>query len=130
MFAEYDDASRRVRYANCGHYPGLLFRNDDTLERLGSTSTVLGLFNAWECSMEENQLLSGDTLVLYTDGVTDSFNQHGEDFGEKRLIDAVRRNRELAPQPMLSAIVDEVRKFSPHEQHDDITMIIAKCRDG
>ena len=130
VFAEYDDASRRVRYANCGHYPGLLFRNDDTLERLGSTSTVLGLFNAWECSMEENQLLSGDTLVLYTDGVTDSFNQHGEDFGEERLIDAVRRNRELAPQPMLSAIVDEVRKFSPHEQHDDITMIIAKCRDG
>src|SRR2546425_7046003 len=118
VFAEYDDASRRVRYANCGHYPGLLFRNDDTLERLGSTSTVFGLFNAWECSMEENQLLSGDTLVLYTDGVTDSFNQHGEDFGEKRLIDAVRRNRELAPQPMLSAIVDEVRKFSPHEQHD------------
>ena len=130
VFAEYDDASRRVRYANCGHYPGLLFRNDDTLERLGSTSTVLGLFNAWECSMEENQLLSGDTLVLYTDGVTDSFNQHGEDFGEERLIDAVRRNRELAPRPMLSAIVDEVRKFSPHEQHDDITMIIAKCRDG
>ena len=80
--------------------------------------------------MEENQLLSGDTLVLYTDGVTDSFNQHGEDFGEERLIDAVRRNRELAPRPMLSAIVDEVRKFSPHEQHDDITMIIAKCRDG
>lgn len=46
------------------------------------------------------------------------------------LIDTVRRNRELAPQPMLSAIVDEVRKFSLHEQHDDITMIIAKCRDG
>src|SRR6266404_490131 len=130
VFAEYDDASRRVRYANCGHYPGLLFRDDGTLDRLGSTSTVLGLFNEWECSMEENQLRSGDTLVLYTDGVTDSFNQHGEDFGEERLIDAVRRNIELPPQPMLSAIVDEVRKFSPHEQHDDITMIIAKCRDG
>jgi len=42
VFAEYDDTSRRVRYANCGHYPGLLFRSDQTLERLDSTSTVLG----------------------------------------------------------------------------------------
>src|SRR5713101_507725 len=44
---EYDDASRLVRYANCGHYPGLLFLRDHTLERLNSTSTVLGLFPEW-----------------------------------------------------------------------------------
>jgi serine phosphatase RsbU (regulator of sigma subunit)/predicted enzyme related to lactoylglutathione lyase len=130
VFAEYDDASRRVRYANCGHYPGLLFRGDDTMERLDSTSTVLGLFSEWECVMEENQLLVGDTLMFYTDGVTDSFNANGEDFGEERLIEAVRRNRKLAPEPMLAAIVDEVRNFSPHEQYDDITMIIAKCRES
>ena len=130
MFAEYDDASRRLRYANCGHYPGLVFRDDGTLERLGSTSTVLGLFNEWECLMEESQLSSGDTLVLYTDGLTDSFNANGEDFGESRLIEAVRRNQDLAPQAMMAVIVDEVRKFSPYEQYDDITMIIAKGHDG
>ena len=130
VFAEYDDRSRRMRYANCGHYPGLLFRGDGSLEKLGSTTTVLGLFNEWECLMGENQLSSGDTLVLYTDGVTDSFNVNGEDFGEQRLIEAVGRNRDLAPQAMLSAIVEEVRRFSPQEQHDDITMIIARCREG
>jgi serine phosphatase RsbU (regulator of sigma subunit)/predicted enzyme related to lactoylglutathione lyase len=128
VFAEYDDSSRRVRYANCGHYPGLLFRNDNTLEKLESTSTVLGLFNEWECALAESQLLPGDTLVLYTDGVTDTFNDKGEDFGEDRLIDVARKNRKLAPESMLAAIVDELRRFSPHEQHDDITMIVGTGR--
>jgi len=128
VFAEYDDASRRLRYANCGHYPALLFRNGRTLERLDSTSTVLGLFTDWDCSLSETQLLPGDTLALYTDGVTDAFNDAGEEFGEQRLIDAIWKHRELSPQRMLSAIVDDVRQFSPHEQHDDITMIVAKCR--
>jgi serine phosphatase RsbU (regulator of sigma subunit)/predicted enzyme related to lactoylglutathione lyase len=128
VFAEYDDASRRIRYANCGHYPGLLFRGDKTLEKLESTSTVLGLFDEWECTLAESQLSSGDTLVLYTDGVTDTFNDKEEDFGEEGLIEVVRKNCKLAPQAMLAAIVDEVRRFSPQEQHDDVTMIVAKCR--
>src|SRR5262249_54934129 len=47
FFAVYDDALRSFRYANCGHLSGLLLRNDDTLERLESTATVVGLFNEW-----------------------------------------------------------------------------------
>jgi serine phosphatase RsbU (regulator of sigma subunit) len=130
VFAEYDDASRRLRYANCGHYPGLLFRRDHTLQRLDSTATVLGLFAEWDCSLAECQLLPGDTFALYTDGVTDAFNQAGEDFGEERLIEAMWKHRELAPHRMLTAIVDEIRQFSPDEQHDDITLIVARCREG
>ena len=130
VFAEYDDASRRLRYVNCGHYPGLLFRSDHTLERLDSTSTVLGLFTEWDCLLNETQLFPGDTLALYTDGVTDAFNQAGEEFGVGRLIEAMWKHRELSPQPMLAAIVAEIRQFSPDEQHDDITLIVAKCREG
>jgi len=128
FFAEYEDKVRRLRYANCGHYSPLLLRSDDRLERLNSTCTVLGLFQEWDCSIEERHLFAGDILALYTDGVTDSFNQAGEDFGEHKLIESLRRHRELRPQLMLDAIVDEVRQFSPHEQHDDITLIVAKCR--
>jgi serine phosphatase RsbU (regulator of sigma subunit) len=65
-----------------------------------------------------------------TDGVTDSFNEAGEDFGEQRLIEAMWKHRELSPEEMLAAMVDEIRQFSPSEQHDDITMIVAKCREG
>jgi phosphoserine phosphatase RsbU/P len=128
FFAEYEDKARRLRYANCGHYSPLLLRSDNTLERLDSTCTVLGLFQEWDCLIEERQLFAGDILALYTDGITDSFNEAEEEFGEHQLIEALRRHRELSPQLMLGAIVNEVRQFSPQEQHDDITLIVAKCK--
>jgi serine phosphatase RsbU (regulator of sigma subunit) len=128
FFAEYDDKERRLRYANCGHLSGLLLRRDDTLERLETTAFVLGLFEDWDCSIGERRLHSGDSLVLYTDGITESFNEAGEEFGEPRLIEALRRCRDGSSQAMLASIVDEVRKFSPHEQRDDITLIVARCR--
>src|SRR5438477_3176115 len=62
FFAEYDDEERRLRYANCGHLSALLLHSDNTLERLGSTCTVLGLFEKWDCTIEECRIFSGDTL--------------------------------------------------------------------
>jgi len=129
FFAEYDDQARRLRYVNCGHLPALILRHDGTVERLGSTATLVGIFKEWDCSIAECQLCAGDSLALYTDGITESFNDAGEEFGELRLIEALRRHRELAPPAVIASIVDEVRTFSPHEQYDDITLIVAKCRD-
>jgi serine phosphatase RsbU (regulator of sigma subunit)/predicted enzyme related to lactoylglutathione lyase len=128
FFAEYDDPQRRLRYANCGHLPALLLRSDNTLERLGSTATILGMFPEWDCMTEERTLCAGDTLAIYTDGVTEAFNDAGEEFGEERLIDSLRRYRQLSPRDTVSAIVDEVRRFSPREQSDDITLTVARCR--
>jgi serine phosphatase RsbU (regulator of sigma subunit)/catechol 2,3-dioxygenase-like lactoylglutathione lyase family enzyme len=128
FFAEYDDQAGRLRYANCGHLPALLLRRDGTLERLDSTCTVLGLFKVWDCVIEERRLFPGDTLALYTDGVTEAFNDAGEEFGDQRLIEALRRHREQPSQAMVASIVDEVQRFSPQEQYDDITMIVARCR--
>ncbi len=53
FFAEYQDKTQRLRYVNCGHYPGLLLRRDQALERLESTCTVLGAFDRWECATAE-----------------------------------------------------------------------------
>jgi serine phosphatase RsbU (regulator of sigma subunit)/catechol 2,3-dioxygenase-like lactoylglutathione lyase family enzyme len=128
FFAEYDDERRRLRYANCGHLPPLLLRSDNTLDRLESTGTVLGLFRDWDCVVEERTLCPGDTLAIYTDGITEAFNFAEEEFGEERLIDSLRRHRQLPAQGIISAVVDEVRRFSGLEQHDDITLTIAKCR--
>jgi serine phosphatase RsbU (regulator of sigma subunit)/catechol 2,3-dioxygenase-like lactoylglutathione lyase family enzyme len=127
FFAEYDDTTRRLRYVNCGHLPPLVLRSDDSLERLEATATIVGAFKDWDCSLADCQLSPNDTLVLYTDGITESFNPAREEFGEERLVQALRRNRNLCCQDLRCAIVDEVRHFSPHEQHDDITLIIAKC---
>jgi len=128
FFGEYDDERRRLRYANCGHLPALLLRRGNTLERLESTCVVLGLFRDWDCVIDERSLRPGDTLAVYTDGITESFNAAGEEFGEDRLVDALRRHRHLPAQDIISAVVDEVRRFSVEEQHDDITLTVAKCR--
>jgi serine phosphatase RsbU (regulator of sigma subunit)/catechol 2,3-dioxygenase-like lactoylglutathione lyase family enzyme len=128
FFAEYDDGARRLRYANCGHLCGLLLRSDGSLERLDSTGTVLGIFKKWDCAIGERQLGPGDSLALYTDGITEAFDGRGEEFGEERLIEVLQRKREMCSQDLLSAIVAEVRKHSPHEQNDDITLIVGKCR--
>jgi serine phosphatase RsbU (regulator of sigma subunit)/catechol 2,3-dioxygenase-like lactoylglutathione lyase family enzyme len=130
FYAEYDDKMRRLRYANCGHLSALLLRSDHTVEQLESTCTVLGLFEEWDCSMGERRLYPGDTLVLYTDGVTESFNRDGEEFGEERLTETLVRNRSRPSQDLVTSIVDEVRRFSPNEQYDDITLIVAKCREN
>jgi serine phosphatase RsbU (regulator of sigma subunit) len=127
FFADYDDVTQRLRYVNCGHLSPLLLRESNRLERLNSTCTVLGLFKEWDCSVEECQLAAGDLIALYTDGITESFNAAGEEFGEQRLTEALRRHRQLSSRDLLTAIVEEVQRFSPHEQHDDITLIVAKC---
>jgi serine phosphatase RsbU (regulator of sigma subunit)/catechol 2,3-dioxygenase-like lactoylglutathione lyase family enzyme len=127
FFAEYDASTRHIRYANCGHVSALLLRTGNTIERLDSTCTVLGLFGEWNCAMAERTLFPGDTLVLYTDGITESFNDDGEDFGEERLIEALCRHRGMPPDALIESIVAEVRAFSPREQQDDITLIVARC---
>ena len=130
FFAEYDDQTRNLRYANCGHHSAVLLRSA-SVERLDSTCTVLGLFKEWQCSIEERQIFPGDILALYTDGVTEAFNDEGEEFGEQRLIEALRRNRDLSSEELLAAILDDLQRFSSGgEQHDDITLIVAKCGSG
>jgi serine phosphatase RsbU (regulator of sigma subunit) len=128
FFAEYDDAARRLRYTNCGHLSALLLRRDGAAEWLRSTGTVLGLFKEWESPTVECQLFPGDTLALYTDGVTESFNGAEEEFGEQRLIEALMRHRGQDAESMVTSVIRDVQRFSPQEQHDDITLIVAKCR--
>src|SRR5579859_5600250 len=126
FFAEYNDATRGLRYANCGHLPALVLHRDDSLQRLESTATIVGAFKNWDCDICEIQIAPGDIFALYTDGITESFSDAREEFGEERLAAALCRHRALSSNDLLAAIVDEVHRFSPREQHDDITLIIAK----
>ena len=126
FFVEYCAQGQRLRYANCGHPPALLLRGNGTLERLHSTGTVLGLFKEWDCITEEVSFLPGDLLVLHTDGVSEACDDAGEEFGEKRLAEGLLRHRELRSRALLTALIEEVRRFAPNEQQDDITLIAAK----
>lgn len=128
FFAEYDDDTQRLRYANCGHLSALVLRRDNTCRHLDSTGTLLGLFKDWDCPIAEYQLESGDLLALYTDGITEAHNGDGKEFGEDRLIDNLCRHRTRPCQEAVEAITEEVRRVNPTDQHDDITLIVAKCR--
>ena len=127
FFAEYEEGSSVLRYANCGHLPGIVLRADGSLMLLEATGRPLGLFGAWDCAMRECAIGVGDILLLYTDGVTESFNETEEEFGEERLVEALRRFREDAPAEIVERIADQVRQFSVEEQFDDITLIVARC---
>ena len=130
FFSEYNDQTGRLRYANCGHLPALLLRDGGELERLESTATVLGRFPSWECFIGETRLFEGDTLALYTDGVTEPGSADGEEFGEQRLLNCLKLHRGLSSGDIVSAVIDEVRRYTPHEQQDDITLIVAKRRSA
>lgn len=127
FFAEYDDDSRRLSYANCGHLAGLILRRDNTCNRMESTGTLLGLFEGWECSISECGLSKGDLLALYTDGVTEASNEAGREFGEELLIEHLQKRRDLPCEQLIHTLANEVREFSKQEQADDITLIVAKC---
>ncbi|HZU44521.1 MAG TPA: SpoIIE family protein phosphatase [Terriglobales bacterium] len=134
LFADYDDAARSLRYVNCGHLPPLLLRANGsglqkelTVERLSTSTTVLGLFEEWDCKVAEVKLAPGDTLVLYTDGVTEATNLDEEEFGEGRLINVLSSGSDLHTSQILESVVAAVRSFSPGEQQDDITLVVARC---
>ena len=127
FFGQYDEATRRLRYANCGHLPPLLHRPGSGVSRLEPTATVLGMFSEWNCDVNEVAFEPGDTLLLYTDGVTEARNRFGEDFGEARLEAAVRAYAALALPDMLDALLVEVRSFTEGRFLDDLTLVAARA---
>lgn len=126
FLADYDAATGRLTYANCGHVPGLILRRDGSVQRLDSNNTVLGLFENWECSLSSVELGEGDLLALYTDGITECSNSQGEEFGEQRLMDALRRFGSLCARELAAEVIKDVLDFSGGNQFDDLTLIVAR----
>jgi len=128
FFGCYDDATRRLRYTNCGHNPPILMRADGGVERLAATATILGAFDAWDCAVAETILAPGDALLLYSDGITEARSDQDVEFGEARILETLRSHRQAEAPALVTAILEAVRKFSAGEQEDDITLVAARCR--
>jgi serine phosphatase RsbU (regulator of sigma subunit) len=131
FLGEYDDRTRRLRYANCGHVPPLLLRADGVLERLGPTAMVLGIREDWACAVEEVALAPGDTLLICSDGATEARSPSGEEYGDQRLERAMRRSLAVGPAGLgarLQLLIDDVRSFSGGCLSDDLTFVLARLR--
>jgi sigma-B regulation protein RsbU (phosphoserine phosphatase) len=123
FFGVYDGATRKLRYVNCGQVAPLLLRASGALERLGPTATMLGAFRHWTCVEQTAELDPGDVLLLYSDGVTEAERSAGNDYGEERLVRALRANRSLPAAALVQAIVEEVTSFSDGSRSDDVTVV-------
>lgn len=126
FFAEYDDETRCLRYVNCGHCAPMLLRRDGRVERLESTCGVLGLFENLHASVADVRLEPEDTLLLYTDGASESCSAEGDEFGDERLIDLLCSQANLSVSALLQAILDAIRHFSAG-QRDDLALVCARC---
>jgi sigma-B regulation protein RsbU (phosphoserine phosphatase) len=117
----------RVTYVNAGHNPPLLVHADGRLEMLEDGGVVLGLFEATPYGQGETTLGPGDTLVVFSDGVTETFSSRDEEFGEQRLGEIVRRGRSLDAAALQAEILRELEAFSGGQKAtDDRTLIILK----
>ena len=129
FFGVYHQTERWLRYANCGHLPPVLLRANGQVERLGVTAPVVGLFDTpWECATGDTALAAGDTLVIFSDGVSDATSDDGDEFGEERLIALLQRHADQPAAELLDAIVAAVGDHSAAEQFDDLTLIVARVR--
>ena len=123
FFGIYDDPTRTLRYVNCGHVSPIILRNSGEREMLTPTATVLGAFRHWSCTEQQTHLGPGDTLVIYSDGVTEAEAPSGEDFGEERLVAHLSRHYRDSTTGLVQSVVDAVSEFSHGSRYDDVTVV-------
>jgi len=123
-----DAANGTLIYANAGHNPPLLARASGAIEALGASGTVLGVFPDATYERARTPLQSGDRLLLYTDGITESRNDADEEFGQARLSDALLRNRHLDAASLHAAVMKDVTQFATAGFQDDATLLTVAIR--
>ncbi len=127
FFAIYDDQSRTLRYVNCGHLSPILLRLSGHIEFLQPTATMLGAFREWTCGEASIGLLPGDTLVMYSDGVTEAGIDGGDEYGEERLIARIREHQWEPAGRLVQVVQEDVARFSNGARGDDVTVVALKA---
>ena len=127
LFLGILDAGGRVEYSNCGHLCPLLVRQGRVEPVFGAGSLPLGMLPQTAFKTESSNLEPGDTLVLYTDGITEAMNRQDDQFGDERLCEVVARHAHSTLEKMEAAILAAVAEFMHGaEQSDDITLLLVR----
>ena len=127
-YCTIDAGENRLSYASAGHCPPLLLRGTGEVLSLKEGGTPLGILPGKEYRDTEVQLEAGDRLILYTDGLTEAMNAEDEEFGEGRLVELGRENRELSAAEMVEVIRKEVSGYSGGSFQDDFTLVVAAVK--
>ena len=131
LYAVYDPSSRELTYANGGHNTPLVVHPDGTSALFPLTDGIaLGI--APDLSYRQNMvtLFPGDTVIFYTDGVTEAMNSEEEEFGLDPLSEFFRTNPPENPEETTAAVFDAVNAFAGEmAQSDDITCLVLHCNE-
>jgi phosphoserine phosphatase RsbU/P len=119
-----EPGGRRMRYVNAGHVPPALIRADGRIEYLEEGGMIVGLFPGVEYSCGVVELGVGDVLVACTDGITEAMDAAGNEFGKPELAESVAAKRNLGPQEILRAVIQEVEKHSKGGMYEDDRILL------
>jgi hypothetical protein len=127
FYGELNTSTGDLCFLNCGHNAPLLMRSDQRMERLVSTSMVLGIQSDPPFQVNNTQLQPGDALLLFTDGITEAFNESEEEYGEDRMTAFLQAHYGLPSEQILQLLVEEVLRFCGHVRPgDDMTLMLIK----
>jgi len=127
FYGVLDAPNRRLTYCNAGHPPGLILRNGAIIE-LDVSAMVLGVDPAEVYTQSIVELQKGDTILLYTDGLTDAMNFAQETFGRQRLLEAFRAGGPTA-DVVAQNILWSMRRFAGlTKRTDDVTIVVARVQ--
>jgi serine phosphatase RsbU (regulator of sigma subunit) len=129
LLAEIDAQKRTLRYINCGHNPALLFRaQTGNVTFMDSSCPPIGMFMQEKCELISTQLVPGDVLVLYTDGLTEAANRSAEEFGTERLSAVLQRGCSLPAEALMTEMYKSAADFCGETGfQDDVTLLVVKC---
>jgi sigma-B regulation protein RsbU (phosphoserine phosphatase) len=127
FLSRYDAEMRRLSYCNAGHLPPILL-DGQGVQMLEPTGMVVGLLPNASYQAKSVELSPGSTLAIFTDGVTEAVNGTDEEFGDERLLEALKGSRTRTPEGIYKFVIEQIRAWQGDlPQHDDITLIIAKA---
>jgi phosphoserine phosphatase RsbU/P len=127
FFCVLDPSTGNLAYANAGHNPPFLVRADGNISMLPGGGPPLGIVASAAFTEQRCEMSPGDTLVLYSDGVTEAQSPNEEEFGEERFEELLRANREKSAQEMVKTVNAALTEWAAGgHPADDITMVIAK----
>lgn len=121
-----DPKSLRLTYCNAGHDPPMLLRNGN-IHQLDTGGMIVGVQSGIEYEKGLFDTARGDMVLFYTDGLVDSFNDKGQKFGRKRIVEAFTNTQNMSATDAINHILWQVRKFTgPRQGVDDTTLIVLK----
>lgn len=128
VIGEFDPVTRILSYVNAGHNSPVLRRANGSIERLESSGLPFGIESSVTFPAAQVELKSGDTLILFTDGVVEAFNAAGEEFSDPRWLTVIRNLPPLPAQATLRALMKSVEDFvGATRQSDDITCLVLQA---